>query len=149
MPQAVDCAPPRANGSALLIALNQTSTPDQLLARVEDVERKAYTQVSDDLSSRCPTAAWSVRIHKDAARNLLDVRAACLRAAEHERSLIPESRIREWISKRHASIANLVKAMPRSLAPRIAQQPIEHVERELTDWVKERFLKTLHAGDDD
>jgi hypothetical protein len=45
------------------------------------------------------------------------------------------------------AVASLIKAMPKQLSGRIAPHDPEHAERELTRWVQEVCLKTLHNTD--
>ena len=45
------------------------------------------------------------------------------------------------------AVASLIKAMPKQLSGRIAPHDPEHAERELTRWVQEVALKTLHNTD--
>jgi hypothetical protein len=44
-------------------------------------------------------------------------------------------------------VASLIKATPKQLSGRIAPHDPEHAERELTRWVQEVALKTLHNTD--
>jgi hypothetical protein len=45
------------------------------------------------------------------------------------------------------AVASLIKAMPKQLSGRISPHDPEHAERELTRWVQEVALKTLHNTD--
>jgi hypothetical protein len=45
------------------------------------------------------------------------------------------------------AVASLLKAMPKQLSGRISPHDPEHCEIELTRWVQEVCLKTLHNTD--
>jgi hypothetical protein len=53
--------------------------------------------------------------------------------------------VRKVISEHDGAVASLIKAMPRQLAGRISPHDPEHAEVELTKWVEDVFLKTLHS----
>lgn len=137
---------PRANGGACVIALQASSTPDQILERLNEVERQAFAQVKKALRAKSPAASWAVKVYKDAARNLIDGRQLCLRAAERERLLVSGPRMQQIAAERSSLMANLARAMPRQLAPRVHSGTVEDAERELTSWVQNQFLKTLYAA---
>jgi transcriptional regulator with XRE-family HTH domain len=138
----VKCGAPRAIPEGLAIS----GTPDDLLQRMKEVELIAHQQVKQSLSNQSAAATWGVKVHKDAARNVLDMEKACLRAREYEQSLVSRDWVRLRIAKHDGTMIKLVRAMPRRLAPRLVGQPIDLVERELRTWVENHFLKNLHAS---
>jgi hypothetical protein len=120
------------------------STPDELFLAFDQIERLARQQLNAALEKDPGGAQSILRVHKDAARNLLDARVIYLAAAERERKLLPGAWVRRQMAEHDSILANEIRAMPRRLAARVADQPIDQVERELSIW-SDQFLKTLHA----
>jgi hypothetical protein len=55
--------------------------------------------------------------------------------------------VRKVMTDHDGAVSTLLKAMPKQLSGRIAPHDPEHAERELTRWVQEVCLKTLHNTD--
>jgi hypothetical protein len=94
-----------------------------------------------------PDAGRLVAVHAAAVRNLADGRGRLLDLAERERELVPGAWVRSVMLHHDGSVAQLLRAMPRQLAGRIAPHDPEHAERELDRWVQEVALRTLHTTD--
>jgi hypothetical protein len=118
------------NGSKVAAALEATTGPDELLRRYAHVERAAFSRWVTALQSQSSTAGTALREADAATRNYLMIRDKCLHAAE-----------------RDGLITNLIRAMPRQMAPRLCPHDPEFAERELATWVNDSFLKTMHSTD--
>jgi hypothetical protein len=88
-----------------------------------------------------------VSIHAAAAKNLTSARDEVIAQAEKERRLVSGDWVRKVMQEHDGAVASLLKAMPKQLSGRIAPHDPEHAERELTRWVQEVCLKTLHNTD--
>lgn len=112
--------------------------------RQKQIERAAFALAARALKERQPDAARLVSIHAQAARNLAAARLEVLELAERERTLVSGDWVRKAMTDHDGVIVQLVKALPRQLAARIAPHDPEHAEAELDRWVQ-TFLKTVHG----
>jgi hypothetical protein len=135
------------NGSKVAAALEATTGPDELLRRYAHVERAAFSRWVTALQSQSSTAGTALREADAATRNYLMIRDKCLHAAERERSLVSGEWVRRAIAEHDGLITNLIRAMPRQMAPRLCPHDPEFAERELATWVNDSFLKTMHSTD--
>ena len=119
-------------------------TPQGAYERQRNLERAAYDLASKSLSNRNADAARLVAIHAQAARNLTLAREEVLALAEKERRLVSGDWVRKVMTEHDGSVIALAKAMPKMLSGRIAPHDPEHAENELSRWVEDVFLKTLH-----
>jgi|LauGreDrversion4_2_1035121.scaffolds.fasta_scaffold05166_14 hypothetical protein len=119
-------------------------TPQGAYERQRKIERAAYGLAARALNERRADAKHLVAVHAQAARNLAQLRLEVLAVSERERSLVSGEWVRKIITDHDGAVVTLVKAMPKQLAGRIAPHDPEHAENELSRWVQEVFLKTLH-----
>jgi len=94
-----------------------------------------------------PDAGRLVAVHAAAVRNLADGRGRLLDLAERERELVSGSWVRRVMQQHDGVVAQLAKAMPRSLASRVNPADPEHAQSELIRWLNETFLAALSATD--
>lgn len=120
-------------------------TPQGAYERQRKIERAAYGLAARALNERRADAKHLVAVHAQAARNLAQLRLEVLAVAERERTLVSGEWVRKLITDHDGAVVTLVKAMPKQLAGRIAPHDPDHAEQELTRWVQEVFLKTLHT----
>jgi hypothetical protein len=99
------------------------------------------------LKNQAPDAARLLELHSRSVRHLADNRQTVLDLAERERQLVSGDWVRKVMQEHDGAVASLLKAMPRQLSGRISPHDPEHAERELTRWVQEVCLKTLHNTD--
>lgn len=119
-------------------------TPQGAYERQRNIERAAYYLASRSLANRQADAGRLVAIHAQAARNLTLAREEVLALAEKERRLVSGDWVRKVMNEHDGSVIALAKAMPKMLSGRIAPHDPEHAENELSRWVEDVFLKTLH-----
>ena len=116
-------------------------------ARLERCERVAFEMLETALEAGRPDAGRLVAIHAAAVRNLADGRGRLLDLAQRERQLVSGDWVKRVMLQHDGSVAQLLRAMPRQLAGRIAPHDPEHAERELERWVQEVALRTLNQTD--
>ena len=116
-------------------------------ARLERCERVAFQMLEAALEAGRPDAGRLVAVHAAAVRTLADGRGRPLALAERERELVSGAWVRSVMLHHDGSVAQLLRAMPRQLAGRIAPHDPEHCEKELDRWVQEVALRTLHTTD--
>lgn len=115
--------------------------------RAVKAEKVAWSMLAGSLKAGSPDASRMLALHGQAVRQLADGRERFLEIAQRERQLVSGDWVR-WVMQEHDGIlASLIKNMPRQMAGRIAPQDPEHCEKELTRWVQEVLLKTLHETD--
>lgn len=115
--------------------------------RLERCERVAFEMLEAALTEGRPDAGRLVAIHAAAVRNLADGRGRLLDLAEKERQLVSADWVRSVMLDHDGAVAQLLRAMPRQLAGRIAPHDLEAAQIELNRWVQEVALKTLHNTD--
>ena len=120
------CEPVRAAWERLLLA-----------------ERLSWASVAQSIKARQPDASRLVGVHAQCVKNLIDGRSRVLAQAQSERTLVSGDWVRRVMQEHDGSVAALIRAMPRSLAPRVNPVDPEHAGRELQRWVDETCLKTL------
>ena len=113
-------------------------------SRLERCERVAFEMLEAALTAGRPDAGRLVAIHAAAVRNLADGRGRLLDLAERERELVSGSWVRRVMQQHDGVVAQLAKAMPRSLASRVNPADPEHAQAELTRWLNETFLTAIH-----
>jgi hypothetical protein len=127
-------------------ALIPGPSPEELLRRLEEVERLTFNMLTEARAKGHPVIDREcVKVHRDAATNLLNARADWLKQIEHERSLVSGDWVRKAFVQHDGVLASLVRSMPRSLAARILPSDAEFAEAELRRWAEEVFMKTMHA----
>jgi hypothetical protein len=124
-----------------------TDSPEGAYERQRQIERAAYDLAVDALRGGRADAGRLVAIHAAAAKNLTSARDEVITQAEKERRLVSGDWMRRVMQEHDGAVASLIKAMPKQLSGRIAPHDPEHAERELTRWVQEVALKTLHNTD--
>jgi hypothetical protein len=124
-----------------------TDSPEGAYERQRQIERAAYDLAVDALRGGRADAGRLVAIHAAAAKNLTSARDEVIAQAEKERRLVSGDWVRKVMQEHDGAVASLLKAMPKQLSGRIAPHDPEHAERELTRWVQEVCLKTLHNTD--
>jgi len=124
-----------------------TDSPEGAYERQRQIERAAYDLAVDALRGGRADAGRLVAIHAAAAKNLTSARDEVITQAEKERRLVSGDWVRRVMQEHDGAVASLIKAMPKQLSGRIAPHDPEHAERELTRWVQEVCLKTLHNTD--
>lgn len=133
--------------SPLNTATAATDSPEGAYERQRQIERAAYDLAVDALRGGRADAGRLVAIHAAAAKNLTSARDEVITQAEKERRLVSGDWVRRVMQEHDGAVASLIKAMPKQLSGRIAPHDPEHAERELTRWVQEVALKTLHNTD--
>jgi len=133
--------------SPLNNATAATDSPEGAYERQRQIERAAYDLAVDALRGGRADAGRLVAIHAAAAKNLTSARDEVITQAEKERRLVSGDWVRRVMQEHDGAVASLIKAMPKQLSGRIAPHDPEHAERELTRWVQEVALKTLHNTD--
>jgi hypothetical protein len=124
-----------------------TDSPEGAYERQRQIERAAYNLAVDALRGRRADAGRLVAIHAAAAKNLTSARDEVITQAERERRLVSGDWVRRVMQEHDGAVASLIKSMPKQLSGRISPHDPEHAERELTRWVQEVCLKTLHNTD--
>jgi len=124
-----------------------TDSPQGAYERQRQIERAAYDLAVDALRGGRADAGRLVAIHATAAKNLTSSRDEVIAQAEKERRLVSGDWVRKIMQEHDGAVASLLKAMPKQLSGRIAPHDPEHAERELSRWVQEVALKTLHNTD--
>lgn len=124
-----------------------TDSPEGAYERQRQIERAAYDLAVQALRQRRADAGRLVAIHAAAAKNLTSARDEVTNQAERERRLVSGDWVKRVMQEHDGAVASLLKAMPKQLSGRIAPHDPEHAERELTRWVQEVALKTLHQTD--
>jgi hypothetical protein len=124
-----------------------TDSPEGAYERQRQIERAAYDLAVDALRGGRADAGRLVAIHAAAAKNLTSARDEVITQAEKERRLVSGDWVRRVMQEHDGAVASLIKAMPKQLSGRISPHDPEHAERELTRWVQEVALKTLHNTD--
>jgi hypothetical protein len=119
-------------------------TPEELLGRLEQIERLAYQHVLNAQGNEI-LSREAIRTHRDAATNLLAARGDWQKLANDERQLLSGAWVREMFQEHDALMVGLANAMPRALAARIAPHDPEAAEAELRSWVTGTFLRTLQG----
>ena len=122
-------------------------SPEGAYERQRKIELEAYKLVVVALKEGRADTARLVSIHAAAAKNLTSARDEVIAQAEKERRLVSGDWVRKVMQEHDGAVASLLKAMPKQLSGRIAPHDPEHAERELTRWVQEVCLKTLHNTD--
>ena len=133
--------------SPLNTATAATDSPEGAYERQRQIERAAYDLAVDALRGGRADAGRLVAIHAAAAKNLTSARDEVITQAEKERRLVSGDWVRRVMQEHDGDVASLIKAMPKQLSGRISPHDPEHAERELTRWVQEVALKTLHNTD--
>jgi hypothetical protein len=133
--------------SPLNTATAATDSPEGAYERQRQIERAAYDLAVDALRGGRADAGRLVAIHAAAAKNLTSARDEVITQAEKERRLVSGDWVRRVMQEHDGAVASLIKAMPKQLSGRISPHDPEHAERELTRWVQEVALKTLHNTD--
>lgn len=138
--------PPEAvnNVNSALVA---SDTPAGAYERQKQIERASYGLAVQALRNKTMDAGRMVTVHAAAAKNLINARQDVIALAEKERSLVSGAWVKKAMQEHDGAVAQLLKAMPKQLAGRIAPHDPEHAERELERWVQEVCLKTLHSTD--
>lgn len=113
-------------------------------ARLERCERVAFQMLEAALEAGRPDAGRLVAIHAAAVRNLADGRGRLLDLAQREGQLVSADWVRGAMRSHDGVVAQIAKAMPRSLAPRVNPVDPELAEAELSRWLNETFLAALH-----
>lgn len=139
-PPEATAPPPTAEGET-------ADTPAGAYERQRRIERAAYALAVNALRKTQADAGRLVSIHAQAARNLVVARQEVLNLAERERTLVSGDWVRKVMTEHDGAVAQLLRAMPKQLAGRIAPHDPEHAERELDRWVQEVALKTLNSTD--
>lgn len=116
-------------------------------ARLERCERVAFQMLEAALEAGRPDAGRLVAIHAAAVRNLSDGRGRLLDLAQREGQLVSADWVRGAMRSHDGVVAQIAKAMPRALAPRVNAADPEHAQAELTRWLNETFLAALHTTD--
>jgi hypothetical protein len=111
--------------------------------RLLTAERLSWASVVQSVKARQPDASRLVAVHAQCVKNLIDNRARVLQQAQAEGQLVSADWIRSNMLAHDGTVAALIRAMPRSLAPRVNPVDPEHAGRELQRWVDEVCLKTL------
>jgi hypothetical protein len=111
--------------------------------RLLQAERLAWSMVVAAIKGRQPDASRQVAVHALTVKHLVDGRGRVLQQAQAEGQLVSADWIRSNMLAHDGSVAALIRAMPRSLAPRVNPVDPEHAGRELQRWVDETCLKTL------
>lgn len=124
-----------------------SDTPQGAYERQRKIERAAYDLAARSLENRQADAGRLVAIHAQAARNLTLARQEVLTLAEQERTLVSGDWVRKVMTEHDGAVIALAKAMPKMLSGRIAPHDPDHAEQELSRWVEDVFLKTLHQTD--
>jgi hypothetical protein len=124
-----------------------TDSPEGAYERQRQIERAAYDLAVDALRGGRADAGRLVAIHAAAAKNLTSARDEVITQAEKERRLVSGDWVRRVMQEHDGAVASLIKSMPKQLSGRISPHDPEHAERELTRWVQEVALKTLHNTD--
>jgi hypothetical protein len=124
-----------------------TDSPEGAYERQRQIERAAYDLAVDALRGGRADAGRLVAIHAAAAKNITSARDEVITQAEKERRLVSGDWVRRVMQEHDGAVASLIKAMPKQLSGRISPHDPEHAERELTRWVQEVALKTLHNTD--
>jgi hypothetical protein len=122
-------------------------SPEGAYERQRQIELEAYKLVVVAMKEGRADTARLVSIHAAAAKNLTSARDEVIAQAEKERRLVSGDWVRKVMQEHDGAVASLLKAMPKQLSGRIAPHDPEHAERELTRWVQEVCLKTLHNTD--
>ena len=122
-------------------------SPQGAYERQRQIERAAYDLAVDALRGGRADAGRLVAIHAAAAKNLTSARDEVIAQAEKERRLVSGDWVRRVMQEHDGAVASLLKAMPKQLSGRISPHDPEHCEIELTRWVQEVALKTLHNTD--
>ena len=122
-------------------------SPQGAYERQRQIERAAYDLAVDALRGGRADAGRLVAIHAAAAKNLTSAREEVIAQAEKERRLVSGDWVRRVMQEHDGAVASLLKAMPKQLSGRISPHDPEHCEIELTRWVQEVALKTLHNTD--
>lgn len=116
-------------------------------SRSVKAERIAWGMLAASLKAQSPDAPRMLALHSQACRHLVDNRERFVAQAEKERQLVSGDWVRRVMQEHDGILAQLIKNMPRQMAGRIAPQDPEHCEKELSRWVEEVLLKTLHETD--
>ncbi len=116
-------------------------------ARLERCERVAFQMLETALEAGRPDAGRLVAIHAAAVRNLADGRGRLLDLAQREGQLVSADWVRGAMRSHDGVVAQIAKAMPRSLASRVNPADPEHAQAELVRWLDETFLAALSATD--
>ena len=115
--------------------------------RLERCERVAFEMLEAALAEGRLDAGRLVAIHAAAVRNLADGRGRLLDLAEREKTLVSGDWVRRVMQAHDGVVAQLAKAMPRALAPRVNPVDPELAQAELIRWLNETFLAALHNTD--
>jgi hypothetical protein len=134
--------PAPADPSAL-----ESTRVGQAFQRLEKAERLCWGILCAALKNQAPDAARLLDLHSRSVRHLADSRQDVLNLAEREKTLVSGDWVRRVMQEHDGVLAQLIRNMPRQMAGRIAPLDPEHCEKELTRWVQEVLLKTLHATD--
>jgi hypothetical protein len=116
-------------------------------SRSVKAERIAWSMLAGSLKAGSPDASRMLALHGQAVRQLADGRERFLEIAQRERRLVSGDWVRKVMQEHDGVLAQLIRTMPRQMAGRISPHDPEHCEKELTKWVQEVLLKTLHETD--
>ena len=119
----------------------------QAFQRLEKAERVCWGMLAQALKNQAPDAARLLDLHSRSVRHLADSRQDVLNLAEREKTLVSGNWVRRVMLEHDGAVAYLLKAMPKQLSGRISPHDPEHCEIELTRWVQEVALATLHSTD--
>ena len=133
--------------SPLNTATAATDSPGGAYERQRQIERAAYDLAVDALRGGRADAGRLVAIHAAAAKNLTSARDEVITQAEKERRLVSGDWVRRVMQEHDGVVAQLAKAMPRSLASRVNPADPEHAQAELVRWLNETFLSALSKTD--
>ncbi len=140
-PEAQECPAP-TDPAAL-----ESTRVGEAYRRLEKAERACWGLLCAALKNQAPDAARILDLHSRSVRHLADNRQDVLNLAERERQLVSGDWVRRVMTDHDGAVASLLKVMPKQLSGRISPHDPEHCEIELTRWVQEVALATLHSTD--
>jgi len=149
-PAAPTAEPPPTPPEAAMAMLDPGAGTTEITAawsRSVKAERIAWSMLASSLKAQSPDAPRMLALHSQACRHLVDNRERFVAQAEKERQLVSGDWVKRVMQEHDGILAQLIRNMPRQLAGRICPQDPEHCEKELTRWVQEVLLKTLHDTD--
>jgi hypothetical protein len=120
-------------------------TPQGAYVRQKNIERAAYALAARALRNGQPDAGRLVAVHGQASRELRQAKLEILEISEREMQLVRGDWVKKAMLDHDGAVAQLLKAMPKQLAGRIAPHDPEHAENELNRWVQEVALATLYS----
>lgn len=117
---------------------------EEAFERARAITRKAFDLANAALDAGSPAAGRLLGYHSQALKNLLVIQGQVLEALERSRRFVSGDWVKRVMNEHDGAVVALAKAMPKSLAARIAPHDPEHAEAELERWVQDVFLKTLY-----